>query len=363
MKNRSTHFNHLKINTDIENTHNVRNSKSSAMPDIITGKKIKNEMIIENQKKNDYLTPKNKIKRENLNLGTNNLVVSGQNTITPKPSTNFNIFKNNKNILQSSSNKKNLSKTNKTNLLLNHYETSSARSIVNINFSSNKSKSNILNKSGLSVPIENPIEISKLLSTNHIPLSLDNIYFDFPQFESSRCSMKSTSSIRAYAANTHQGIVRTYNEDRVAIILNINRPSTFKGDHWPQCSIFAIYDGHGGSGCSDYLRDNLHEFVVRDPHFPYNPKEAILRGFENAEKDYLNNYAMSKDYQIMDRSGSCALYCMVLDNICYIANVGDSRALLSLNNGKTYRVLTKDHKPNDKDEEQRIISNGGKIYQ
>jgi hypothetical protein len=362
MKNRSSNINHLKINTDVDNTYRNRNSKSSVMPDINDGKKIKNEIDNLYNRKNDYLTPKNKIKNENMNLGSNNSLV-GQNTMTPKPTTNFNIFKSNKNNLVSSNNKKNLSKTNNSNSLWNHNEVSSVKNIVNINFSSNNQKSNTTNKSGLSIPIENPIEISKLLSTNHIPISLENINLIFPQFESSRCSMKSTPYIKAYAANTHQGIVRTYNEDRVAIILNINRPSTFRGDHWPQCSIFAIYDGHGGNGCSDYLRDNLHEFVVRDPHFPQNPKEAILKGFENAEKDYLNNYAMNKDFQILDRSGSCALFCMVLDNICYIANVGDSRAILSLNNGKSSRVLTKDHKPNDKDEEQRITSNGGKIYQ
>ena len=29
-------------------------------------------------------------------------------------------------------------------------------------------------------------------------------------------------------------------------------------DYWPNCSFFAIYDGHGGSKCADYLRENLH---------------------------------------------------------------------------------------------------------
>ena len=35
-----------------------------------------------------------------------------------------------------------------------------------------------------------------------------------------------------------------------------------KGDiYWPNCSFFAIYDGHGGSNCAEFLRDNLHYFV------------------------------------------------------------------------------------------------------
>lgn len=30
--------------------------------------------------------------------------------------------------------------------------------------------------------------------------------------------------ISTYAANTHQGLIRNYNEDRVSIILNITKP-------------------------------------------------------------------------------------------------------------------------------------------
>lgn len=62
------------------------------------------------------------------------------------------------------------------------------------------------------------------------------------------------------AANTDEGIVRNYNEDRVTIILNIVKPSSRDPKEvWPKCSQFGVYDGHGGSLCADYLRDNLHQ--------------------------------------------------------------------------------------------------------
>ena len=49
---------------------------------------------------------------------------------------------------------------------------------------------------------------------------------------------------------------RTYNEDRVAIILNIMKPKTKVFDGvWPKCSFFGVYDGHGGNVCADFLRD------------------------------------------------------------------------------------------------------------
>lgn len=53
--------------------------------------------------------------------------------------------------------------------------------------------------------------------------------------EPTRASAKKVGVIKAYAANTNQGIVREYNEDRVSIILNIMKPQNkldYKGE-WP----------------------------------------------------------------------------------------------------------------------------------
>ena len=49
--------------------------------------------------------------------------------------------------------------------------------------------------------------------------------------------------------------------------------------------------------------------------------------------------------------------------MCYIANVGDSRAIMSKNSGKEIVEITNDHKPNNANEKKRIIEGGGKVYQ
>jgi protein phosphatase 2C family protein 2/3 len=49
--------------------------------------------------------------------------------------------------------------------------------------------------------------------------------------------------------------------------------------------------------------------------------------------------------------------------MCYVANVGDCRAIMSGNYGKKLFPLSRDHKPQDPKERSRIEANGGKVYQ
>mmetsp|Transcript_16666 Transcript_16666/g.29969 ORF Transcript_16666/g.29969 Transcript_16666/m.29969 type:complete len:399 (+) Transcript_16666:167-1363(+) len=187
-------------------------------------------------------------------------------------------------------------------------------------------------------------------------------FFNEPTLEPSKCSMKVHGLVRAYAANTHPGIVRPYNEDRVSIILNILSPSS-PSEPWPKCSFFGVYDGHGGAGCSDFLRDHLHQFILKDPNFPRNPKEALFQGFRAAELAFAKFSAAKGGDQLRDRSGSCAIVVLIVEDICYVANVGDSRAVMSGNYGTRTIPLSKDHKPNEESETKRIVEAGGRIYQ
>ena len=72
---------------------------------------------------------------------------------------------------------------------------------------------------------------------------------------------------------------------------------------------------------------------------------------------------------IKEKSGSCAIVVMLVDDTVYVANVGDSRAILSMyenyyltsnrNNGSLTHQLTSDHKPCDDKERRRILEAGG----
>ncbi len=47
----------------------------------------------------------------------------------------------------------------------------------------------------------------------------------------------------------------------------------------------------------------------------------------------------------LDRSGSCAIVVLIVGDMCYVANVGDCRAIMSVDGGNKCLLLSKDHKP------------------
>ena len=214
------------------------------------------------------------------------------------------------------------------------------------------------------IPQGQIVEINDLIGEK-CDLDLEILDLPFNNFDQGKTSSKSMGIIRAYGANTYQGLVRNYNEDRVSIIINMNKPQNYNKKYWPKTSFFGIYDGHGGSKCADFLRDSLHKLIFNDENYPENVSEAIKNGFLKAENEFLNNYALdpSNNMNIIDRSGSCAVVIIIVDTKIYIANVGDSRGVLSLNNGNQYVVITEDHKPSNEKEKNRIIQSGGQVYQ
>jgi protein phosphatase 2C family protein 2/3 len=65
---------------------------------------------------------------------------------------------------------------------------------------------------------------------------------------------------------------------------------------------------------------------------------------------------------VKEKSGSCACVVMIVDDTVYVANVGDSRAILSQNYGSSSLDLSYDHKPGNDREKKRILEAGGQLY-
>ena len=217
---------------------------------------------------------------------------------------------------------------------------------------------------------QNFIDIIDYIGEDAIyPIGIDIMNIKMENFIAGKISTKSFGLINSYGVNTNQGIDRNYNDDRVKILINMNRPNNYiNKSAWPLISFFGIFDGHNGDHCAEFLRKNLLQYIYTNPNFPKNIEKAIKEGFIKADQDYLNNYTVLNktnfnSFNIINNSGSCGLILLLVDTKIYIANVGDSRCLISCQNGKIQKDVTRDHKPEFPYEKQRIYSHGGNIYQ
>lgn len=118
--------------------------------------------------------------------------------------------------------------------------------------------------------------------------------------------------------------------------------------------LFGIFDGHGGSRASEFLREHLFDNIVKHPKFMTDPKLAISETYQRTDMDFLDSE--SNTYR---DDGSTASAAVLVGNHLYVANVGDSRAVIS-KAGKAI-PLSEDHKPNRSDERKRIENAGGVV--
>ena len=175
--------------------------------------------------------------------------------------------------------------------------------------------------------------------------------------DGSRVSIHRCGVVYGYAVNSQGGLLKNRNEDRVCIIMNIPKPKSIVDDHWPRSSFFAIYDGHSGKGCANFLKERLHNYIFNDPNFPFKIKDAINSAFRQADHDFL-----MEAQENGDMSGSCALIVLIIGEKCIIANTGNTHAVVSFYKGTKLKSIISIHRPEDENENARIINAGGTIY-
>lgn len=125
---------------------------------------------------------------------------------------------------------------------------------------------------------------------------------------------------------------------------------------------FGIFDGHAGAGCSDFVAKR----IGKDLESNGCPADdaAVKRLLFQVDQEFLSTG---------DTSGSTGTMCIVnktgdgMPHQLRIINVGDSRILLGnrdgsiVNCGGTDRGITTDHKPDAKEESERITRCGGSV--
>lgn len=122
-------------------------------------------------------------------------------------------------------------------------------------------------------------------------------------------------------------------------------------------SYFAVFDGHAGARVSAHCAANLLECILQTDEFRREEVAAAIRaGFLDLDKKMRELPELSNGE---DKSGSTAVCAFVSPGKIYIANCGDSRAVLARAGQPVF--ATRDHKPELPSEKSRIVSAGGSV--
>jgi serine/threonine protein phosphatase PrpC len=149
---------------------------------------------------------------------------------------------------------------------------------------------------------------------------------------------------------------RPYQEDRL-VALNISAPD--QSDKF----YFAVFDGHGGSRCSQFLSTAFHQKITTHPKFNMLPIMALQEVWSKFDDDCYNEFRRienSEGLKSLPLDGSTATVCIISENDIYVANCGDSAAFTIMPDGKTEQ-LTEDHGTNNLAELDRCIKAGGTL--
>ncbi|GFP91633.1 probable protein phosphatase 2c 68 [Phtheirospermum japonicum] len=110
-----------------------------------------------------------------------------------------------------------------------------------------------------------------------------------------------------------------------------------------------VYDGHGGPEASRYISDHLFAHLLRRVRENGSMSEDILRSaFSETENGFLT--LVRRAYAIrpvIAAIGSCCLVGVIWKRTLYVANLGDSRAVIGYYSDRSNRIvaeqLTNDH--------------------
>ena len=72
------------------------------------------------------------------------------------------------------------------------------------------------------------ISVKEFIGKNaYRPLKIDILNLKINNFSKSKISKKKNGIITSFSANSHEGIFRDYNEDKINIIINIKKPNNY----------------------------------------------------------------------------------------------------------------------------------------
>lgn len=134
-------------------------------------------------------------------------------------------------------------------------------------------------------------------------------------------------------------------------------------------SIYGVYDGHGKKvhDVSNFVKENLPKLIIRDQRFKTEEMQTMLK--ENFRRVQSLIGTMDRTKKLSAQMSGTTATVAIHDhekNTLTIAHVADSTCVLGTYTDSTKKMLkgtalTRDHKPNLKDERARIEKAGGRV--
>ncbi|GLU07197.1 hypothetical protein SLE2022_241630 [Rubroshorea leprosula] len=127
-------------------------------------------------------------------------------------------------------------------------------------------------------------------------------------------------------------------------------------------AFYGVFDGHGGSEASAYIKKNAVRLFFEDANFPQTCEvddDIYLEGVENSlRKSFLSaDLALADDCSVSSSSGTTAIAALIFGSRLMVANAGDCRAVLC-RKGEAID-MSEDHRPIYPAEQRRVQQLGG----
>jgi serine/threonine protein phosphatase PrpC len=202
----------------------------------------------------------------------------------------------------------------------------------------------VAEKAGLNLKLANVKSFDQFLEDSSIPEVLQGGHdLEIESFQSDTIPDCYISSCQGYRPRQEDAFVASAVDVRLS-----GKPTKIQ--------ITAVLDGHGGTSCSEYASKKIVEYISQNI-------ERYTYGSRDKNKDIWcalkNSFVEINGYFSIKAAGSCCNLAMVIDSSVWVANIGDSRAILVDDETGECFQLSKDQKPDDPEFKSSIEKRGG----
>ncbi|CAB1096392.1 unnamed protein product [Ectocarpus sp. CCAP 1310/34] len=189
-----------------------------------------------------------------------------------------------------------------------------------------------------------------MYTSQEIGAAPDTVPLPFPDAKVGTYSCHGVEPSYSTGRDDDDGVTAKINQDRGCVVYPFNED--------PKHALFSVFDGHGEHGdvVSNFVMHELQACLAAHPSLLDDPAKALMESYVQVDE----SLAASKGEEATF-SGTTAVSVLMRENKLWIANAGDSRAVLAHEDGAELKAvdLSVDQNPNSPKEQARIEAAGG----